>query len=177
MQVRNTSGDVVSRVVRKHDAKGHVIDEQQIWERPESMFPSNVLQQITEQSGRSPDDLRQEMREQLSKLMGGNANPHAMSYRYDDQGRVIQTTRRIFNMQSEIETSYNDHGDIEFEITRQTTLGNNSEAPALPPYYEVRYTYQYHQQANWIEQTSSYRSSSDEAFKITSTTKCTLTYY
>jgi YD repeat-containing protein len=179
IQFRNTSGEVVSRVVRKYDAKGHVIDEQQIWERPESMFPSNVLQQIIEQSGRSADDLRQEMREQLSKLMGGNMGPQAMSYRYDDHGRVLHTARRIFNTQSEIDTSYNDHGDIESEITRAATPADNSEAPAipLPPYYEVGYRYRYDQQANWIEQTSSFRNSPNEAFKMTSTTKRTLTYY
>ncbi len=102
-----------------------------------------------------------------------------MSYGYDDQGRVIHTSRRFFNIQIEIETSYNDHGDIESEITRQTTLADNSEAPVIPSpsYYEVRYAYRYDQRANWIEQTSSYRSGPDEAFKITSTTKRTLTYY
>ncbi len=46
VQVRNASGEIVNRGVRKYDAKGHVIDEQQIWERPEAMFPSNILQQI-----------------------------------------------------------------------------------------------------------------------------------
>jgi YD repeat-containing protein len=179
VQVRNASGEIVNRGVRKYDTKGHLVDEQQIWERPEAMFPSNILQQITEQSGRSADDLRQDMREQLSKLMGGNSNPHAMSYGYDEHGRVIHSSRRFFNIQSEIDTTYNDHGDVESEITRQTTLAGNSEAPAtpLPSYYEARYTYQYDQQANWIEQTSSYRNSPDEGFKTTSTMKRTLTYY
>ncbi|MGH9494298.1 MAG: hypothetical protein ACRD3B_04810 [Candidatus Sulfotelmatobacter sp.] len=179
VQLRNDSGDVVRRAVRNYDDRGNVIQEEQIQDRSEAMFPPEVLQQTGEQSGRSLDDMRKELREQLTKLMGGNSM-YRLSYRYDDLGRLTHTSRRIFNMQSEIETTYNDHGDVESEITRDSASTSGSlESPTVHPpgYSESRYSYQYDSFGNWTEQSISYRNRPDEPFQGASTTKRTLTYY
>jgi YD repeat-containing protein len=179
--VRDASGEVVNRAVRTYDAQGHLLEEKQVLDNPETMFPAEMRAQILEQSDLSRDQLQQEMRAQLTKLMGGHSGPYSMSYSYDDHGRVTRANRRIFNEGQEIETTYNEHGDIALEITRSTGLMGKTDAttpaPALPAYSETHYFYKYDRQGNWIEQTISFRSTPDGAFQTSTMTKRTLTYY
>jgi len=145
------------------------------------MIPSEVRAKMLEESGLPADQLRQELRAQLTKLMAGRSEPYSVSYRYDSYGRVNHTSRRIFNHAEEIETTYNEHGDTESEITRGKPLGAktdpNTPAPSLPPYSEVRYSYQYDQHENWIEKVVLYRSSPDGTFQSSTVIKRTLAYY
>jgi YD repeat-containing protein len=181
VQVRDASGEVVSRAVRTYDAQGHVLEEKQILDNPETIFPAETRAQILEQSGLSPDELQHELRTQLTKLMAGQSGPQSVSYGYDSHGRVSHANRRIFNMQQEIVTTYNEHGDVESEITRSTRLAGETD-PRTPPaglatYSEVRYSYKYDHHKNWVEQLTSYRSNSDAAFQSSTVTKRILTYY
>jgi YD repeat-containing protein len=181
IQVRDADGEVVNRVVRTYDAQGHIKEEKQIWDSPEAMFPVEIRAKMLEESGLPADQLRQEVRTQLTKLMGGQPGPFAVSYRYDTHGRVNRTNRRIFNMGQEIETAYNEHGDLASEITRSTGLTGETDpaaaGPELPSYSEVRYSYQYDQRDNWIEKSISSRSSPDAAFESSTAMKRTVTYY
>ncbi|MGA9390082.1 MAG: hypothetical protein WBV69_06510 [Candidatus Sulfotelmatobacter sp.] len=181
VQVRDASGELVSRAVRTYDGHGLVLEEKQILDNPETIFPEEVRAQMLEQSGLSRDDLQQELRTQLTKLMAGQSGPYTVSYAYDTHGRVSHTSRRIFNQQDEIETTYNEHGDVESEITRSSQLVEKTDptnpAARLPSYSEVRYAYKYDHSENWIEQSTSYRSSADAAFQSSTVIKRTLTYY
>jgi YD repeat-containing protein len=122
VQVRDADGELVNRAVRTYDAQGHVTEETLIWDSPEKMFPIEFQTKILEESGLSLDQLKQELRTQLTKLMGGESGPYSVAYAYDTNGRVNHTNRRIFNRTEEIETAYNEHGDAASEITRITGL-------------------------------------------------------
>jgi YD repeat-containing protein len=181
IQVRDANGELVNRAVRTYDEQGRVKEEKQIWDRPEAMFPVEIHAKMLEESGLSADQLRQELRAGLTKLMGGQPGPLAVSYRYDTHGRVNHTSRRIFNEGQEIETAYNEHGDLASEITRSTQLTGGTDpaadGPKLPSYSEIRYSYQYDQRDNWIEKSISFRSASDAAFEPSPAVKRTVTYY
>jgi YD repeat-containing protein len=181
VQVRDASGEVVSRATRTYNAQGRVLEEKQVLDNPETIFPAETRAQILEQSGLSRDELQQELRTQLTKLMAGQSGPQSVSYGYDSHGRVSHANRRIFDMQQEIETTYNEHGDVESEITRSTRLAGETDArtpsAGLPTYSEVRYSYKYDHHENWIEKLTSYRSSSDAAFQSSTVIKRILTYY
>ena len=112
--------------------------------------------------------------------MAGQSGPQSVSYGHDSHGRVSHANRRIFNMQQEIETTYNEHGDVESEITRSARLDGETEripSAGLPTYSEVRYSYKYDHHENWIEQSISYRSSPGAAFQSSTVIKRMLTYY
>ena len=112
--------------------------------------------------------------------MSGQPGPYSVRYRYDSGGRLIHTGRRIFNHEDEIDTTYNEHGDTESEITRSTPSDAENEptAPTSPSSYsEARYSYPYDQHGNWTEKTVSYRSGSDAAFQSSTVIKRSLTYY
>jgi YD repeat-containing protein len=181
VQVRDSSGELVSRAVATYDAHGHILEEKQILDNPEMMFPAEIRAQMLEQSGLSADQLQQELRVQLTELMAGQSGPYSVSYGYDTHGRVHHINRRIFNDEQEIETTYNEHGDTASEITRSTRLVGETDpttpAAGLPSYSEVRYSYEYDYHENWIEQSISYRSSPDAAFESSTVIKRTLTYY
>jgi hypothetical protein len=181
VQVRDASGELMNRAERTYDAQGHVLEEKQILDNPETMIPAETRAQMLEQSGLSADQLQQEFRTHLTKLMAGQSGPYSVFYGYDTHGRVNHTNRRIFNEEQEIETTYNEHGDAASEITRSTRLVEQTDpstpAAGLPPYSEVRYSYKYDQRDNWIEKSSSYRSSPDAAFQSSTVIKRTLTYY
>jgi YD repeat-containing protein len=73
VQVRDPNGELISRAVRTYDAQGHIAEEKQILDSPELMFPASIRASMLEQSGMSTEQLRQEMRAQITKLMGGNS--------------------------------------------------------------------------------------------------------
>ena len=180
VQVRDASGELVSHALRTYDARGHVVEEKQILDNLVSMFPSEVRAKMLDESGLSADQLRQELGAQLTNLMAGQGETYSVSYRYDSGGHLIHTSRRIFNQEDEIETTYNEHGDMESEITRSTRLGaenDSTTAASAASYSEVRYSYQYDQHGNWTEKAVSYRSSSDAALQSSTLIKRSLTYY
>jgi YD repeat-containing protein len=182
VQVRGANGELVIRAVRIYDAQGHIVDEKRILENPETMFPAEALAKLLEQTGVSPDQLRQELRAQLTKLMGGQSGWDSVSYSYDTHGRVNHRRRRFFNKEiMDIETIYNQHGDVASEITRSEGVaretGANTPAPGMAPYSEVSYSYKYDDHGNWTEKVISYRSSPDGAFQSSTVIKRTLTYY
>ncbi len=179
VQVRDAGGELVNRAVRSYDAQGRVKEEKLIWESPEKMFPPEAMAKILEQSGLSLDQLQQELGVQFTKLMNGQSGPYSVSNSYDADGRVNRMDRRIFNHEEEIDTTYNEHGDVSSEITRSTRLVGEPDptAPGPPSYSEVRYSYRYDDRGNWIEQSTSNRFSPDAAFQSSTVIKRTLTYY
>ena len=181
VQVRDANGDLVNRASRTYDAQGRVIEEMQILDNLETIIPMEARAKMLDESGLSADQLRQELRAQLTKLMAGQSGPYLVSYRYDTLGRVNHTSRRIFNHGDEIETTYNEHGDIQSEVTRSTPLAVEPDltapGPSLPSYSEVRYSYQYDQHGNWVEKGISYRSSPDGTFESSTRINRTLAYY
>jgi len=171
VKIRNAEGELISRAIRTYDAEGRVAEEHQILDRVETLIPAEHRAKMMEESGLSANDLVQELRAQLTKLMSGESGPHTVSYRYDAQGRLIHTSRRIFNHQDEIETTYNEHGDIESEIERSTRSEGSTS------FSEVRHSYTYDQHGNWTEKTSSHRSSPDAEFQLLPLLKRKLEYY
>jgi hypothetical protein len=167
----------VSRAVRIYDAQGRVSEEKQILDTPETLIPAEPRAAILKSSGAS----REELREHLTKLMGGQAGPFSIAYSYDTQGRVQNTLRRIFNHEHVIETAYNVHGDKAAEITRSTQIGSEKEqsasSPGWPLYSEVRYSYQYDDYDNWTKEIVSYRFSPGGAFESSGERRRALIYY
>jgi hypothetical protein len=88
-------------------------------------------------------------------------------------------SRKVFNDEDEVETTYNEHGDVASEITRSMRLAgaNESAIAQSSAWREVQYSYEYDQHGNWTVKTVSYRSSSDAAFQSSSVNKRLLTYY
>jgi hypothetical protein len=180
VQVRDTNGELVNRALRTYDAEGQVSEEKQVYDNLVTMFPPETRQKVLDDSGLSADQLRHELHAQLMQLMKGQTGPYSVNYRYDSEGRLIHTARRIFNHEDEIYTTYNEHGNAESEITRSTRpeAENEPTAPGPPSSYsETRYSYQYDQQGNWTEKTVSYRSGPDAAFQSSTVIKRSLTYY
>ena len=179
VQVRNSNGELVNRAIRTYDAQGHVSEEKQVFESLVTLVPPDARQKLLDESGLSAEQLQQELQAQLTKLMNGRAESYTVSNRYDTEGRVIHTDRRIFNEEEEIDTTYNEHGDIESEITRSTRPESENETAKriLPSNSEARYSYQYDQHGNWTEKTASYRSSPDGEFQSSTVSKRSLTYY
>jgi YD repeat-containing protein len=181
VQVRDTDGELVSRAVRIYDAQGRVAEEKQILKSPETMIPADALEKMLEASGASREELREQLRGQLTKLMGGQAGPFSVAYNYDGQNRVNRTRRQIFNQEHVIETTYNEHGDKAAEITRVTQIGGDEEQgtprSGPPSYSEVDFSYRYDSNGNWTERTISYRSRANEPFISSTVSHRTLTYH
>ena len=180
VQVRDASGELVSHALRIYDAEGRIAEEKQILDNLVSMFPPDARAKILEKSGLSPDQLRQTLRAQLTSLMAGKAETYSVSYRYDSSGHLFHLSRRILIEEDEVETTYNQQGDVASEITWSRRLAGTDEsaiAASSARYSEVQYSYQYDQHGNWTVKTVSYRSSSDAEFQSSSVIKRSLTYY
>jgi len=167
----------VSRALRTLDSHGRVTEEKHILDNPEILIPEELRAGILEASGTS----REELREELKKIMGGHAGPFSILYSYDDQGRVKQSRQRIFNEEQIFETASNERGDTATEITRSERVNNEKEpdgpAAVMFPFSEVRHSYQYDDRGNWTEEITSYRSTPSGTFASSSTRRRTLTYY
>ena len=176
VQVRDGQGELVSRAVRTYDAQGRILEEKQILENVTSMFPPEARAKLLEKTGLSAEQLRQQLHAEMSTLTGGEST-YSMAYRYDSAGHPIHTSRKVFNRQEEIETTYNEYGDKESEITTTTLVGGENDGHPANSYSAVRYSYVYDQQGNWTEQRTSYRPSSNGALEPSMVVKRTLVYY
>ena len=178
VEVRDATGELVMHATRTYDSQGRVTAEKQFHDNFAPMIAPEAHEKILQESGLSSEQLATLLQAELPKLMGGHTEASTSSYAYDVHGRVSHTSRRIFNQQDEIDTTYNEHGDIESEITRSTEIpADGSPSPGQPRYSEIQYSYQYDEHENWTEKTTAYRSSPDENFQSPSTIKRTLTYY
>ena len=176
VQVRDGEGELVSRAVRTYDAQGRILEEKQILESVTSMFPPEAQAKLLKEPGLSAEQLQQQLHAEITTLTGGES-AYSVTYRYDFASHPIHISRRAFNRQGEIETTYNEHGDTESEITTTTQIGGKHEGHPPNSYSEVRYSYAYDQQGNWTEQRTFYRPSSKVALEPSTVVKRTLVYY
>jgi hypothetical protein len=173
VRILNAQGTEVSRAVGVYDQQGHITEEKQILDDPLNLFPADVRAGILAQSGASATDLR----DQLKKVMGGHEGMHSEAYSYDEQGRVKETRRRVFNQDEKIETIYNEQGDVAVEITRTLPPSSDQEQTFPAQNSEAHFTYQYDDHGNWAEKVTSNSSSTGAPFETTGTIRRTLTYF
>lgn len=171
VHVHNAEGELISRVVRTYDADGRIAEEHQILNKPETLIPAEHRAKMIEESGVSADEVMQELRVQLTKLMSGQPGSHSIAYGYDTQGRPIHTSRRFFNHEDEIEITYNEQGDIASQIERST------RPPDISTFSEARYSYTYDQYGNWTEKATFHRCNPEVDFQPLPTVTRSLIYY
>jgi hypothetical protein len=181
-ELRDAEGTLLGHIVRKFDAQGRIVAEEQAADAPQVNLPEEF------QSNLNPEQIRS-----VGAMIAGMQNS-VISYSYDAQGRVTERHRSggVFGEQVTI-TTYNDHGDKASEretmvMRSDTGPWNLTEAgafvptgkpnPPQPPLSaETQYTYQYDQYGNWTEQTIVSRSQPDEAFRPANVIRRKLGYY
>jgi YD repeat-containing protein len=108
-------------------------------------------------------------------------------YRYDQQGRKIETLIQMGPALEEIKTiTYNEHGDQSAQISEEHTreFSLNEEGQLAPiaetervSRSETRFTYEYDDRGNWTSKTTASRSSPEQEFSIFSIEKRTILYF
>lgn len=180
VEIRNAKSDLVMHATRTYDSQGRVIEEKQFHDNLTAMVTPEANEKILQESGLSPEQFATLLQAELPKLMGGHDESFEVSYAYDANGRLSHTSRRIFNEQEEIETTYNDHGDIDSEITGTTRIpavDGTRPNSGQSPYSEVQYSYKYDERGNWTEKAIAYRSSPEGSLQPSTSMKRILTYY
>ncbi len=189
-QAYDAAGILLGRFVRTFDEKGRITDVREITDDPMSKFPANELAQMMAQAGISAEQMRAEM----SRSMRVFGTESGKSYRYDVNGHIAKATVDGM-MGTFIKTYiYNQHGDVAEE---RTDLATNKGIPVGVPFNvsetgevvfskppsewppqpdlgasrNIRYSYKYDDQGNWIERTTTY----DQQPSLTSHRE--LTYY
>jgi YD repeat-containing protein len=181
-ELHDAEGTLVGHIVRKFDAQGRIIAEEQAADAPQVNLPEEF------QSNLNPEQMKS-----VGAMIAGMQNS-VISYSYDAQGRVTERHRSggVFGEQVTV-TTYNDHGDKVSE--RETTVmradtgpwslteagafvpAGKPNPPQPPLSSETQYAYQYDQYGNWTEQTIVSRSQQDEAFRPGTVIRRKLTYY
>ena len=182
-ELHDAEGTLVGHIVRKFNAEGRAIAEEQAADAPHQVNLPEELQL----------KLNPEQMKSVGAMIGGMQNG-IISYSYDAQGRVTERHRSGGVLGDQVTTTmYNDHGDKASEretIVMRPDTGpwNLTEAgafvpagkpnPPQPPISsETQYAYQYDQYGNWTEQTIVSRSQPDEAFRPQTVIRRKLTYY
>lgn len=192
-EFRDTEGKLLGHIVRKFDAEGRIVAEQQFADAPRDfMLPDFML----------PEEIRSNLNPEQIKAMGAAVGALAASmenrvnsYSYDAQGRITERHRSGGPFGDEVTiTKYNDHGD---KASERTTTVMNPEAgrqytvseagtmipvgdphpPEPPAVYETQYTYQYDAYGNWTELTTAGRSDPGAPFARGSVRRRKLTYH
>lgn len=181
-ELRDAEGTLLGHIVRKYDAQGRIIAEEQAADAPQVNLPEEFRSKL------NPERMKS-----VGTMIAGMQNS-VISYSYDAQSRVTERHRSggVFGQQVTV-TTYNDHGDKaskrETMVMRSDTgPWNLTEAgafipagkpnPPQPPLgSETQYTYQYDQYGNWTEQTVVSRSPPDEVFRPATVIRRKLTYY
>lgn len=183
-QLRDAEGNLVAHIVRKFDAKGRIIAEEQVADAPELMIPEELKSKLNPEQAKS-----------MGAFLAGGLQKTAISYVYDDNGRVTERHRSGGAFGAEVTiTTYNDQGDKasertttvmnpevgrEYSLTEAgTMIPAGQPQPAQPPStYETQYTYQYDSYGNWTEQSSVARSRPDAPWEPGPIIRRKLTYY
>jgi len=181
-ELRDVAGNLLGHIVRKFDAEGRIIAEEQAADAPQANLPAEFRSILNPEQARS-----------VGAMIAGMQNT-VISYAHDAQGRVTERHRtgEAFGGQITI-TTYNDHGEKASEretmvMRSDTGPWNLTEAgafvpagkpnpPQPPSSSETQYTYQYDQHGNWTEQTVVSRSQADEAFRPAKVIRRKLGYY
>jgi YD repeat-containing protein len=191
VQIRDGQGRIVTRIVRRYDLNGRIIEEKQILENPALMFADKFGAEGRPQ----PTAEQLEMMNKAMKQMMCDGT--GISYGYDDQGRVIEMHLHGSWFDKVTKTSYNEHGDKKAEV--ETTAQNptfptgafsmdesgtlvQDDRTAKPTKFpdeifgetKVSYAYEYDSYGNWTQQTVNHSYSIGEASSIFNRK---LTYY
>ena len=185
-EFHDTEGKLLGHIVRKFDAEGRIVAEEQFADAPQDfMFPEEIRSTLNPEQIKAVGAFTSSLQNRVN------------SYSYDAQGRVTERHRSGGPFDDEVTiTKYNDHEDNASE--RTTTVMNPaagrqysvSEAgtmipvgqpqpPSPPAVYETQYTYQYDAYGNWTELTTAGRSDPDPGapFVPGSVRRRKLTYY
>ncbi len=193
VQVLDSEGRVVSRLIRTYDARGRIMEENQIQENPALLMVERFsAEQRVEIDDKQLDAMNNAMKSMLSGRTGTGK-----SYTYDSQGHLTEVRDRNFAIDRVTTTTYNEHGDkseermtltgntafpvgVEYSISENGTLVPSkaaSDAPSvleLPTLDIIEYRYEYDHYGNWTEQAVLHRSGSNEYSTVH---RRTLTYY
>ena len=187
-EFRDAEGKLLGHIVRKFDAEGRIVAEEQFADAPREFM--------------LPEEIRSKLNPEQIKALGSalavsmkNMENRVNSYSYDAQGRVTERHRSGGPFDDEMRiTKYNDHAD---NASERTTMVMNPEAgrrynvseagtiipdgqpqpPPPPEVYETQYTYQYDAYGNWTELTTAGRSDPGAPFAPSSARRRKLTYY
>lgn len=163
IQTRSANGEIVSRTVRVYDDQGRVVEEKQIMDDPLKVIPAGDQKRIFASGDVSPNELR----DKLAEFLGGS-EMWSIKYTYDAQGRRSTMIRTLFNhVEEQVESAYNEHGDVAKETTRSTTRGTPNAENDGTESSETIYSYEYDTCGNWIVKKSSSRSLPDRTSKDT----------
>jgi hypothetical protein len=185
-QLRDSNGQLVSRILRTVGENGTTTSEKVVLEEPatESLVPPELAAQSNAAQNKA-----------IAAFIGRSFYSGRISYSYDSQGRMTRKERSGGVLGTEItKVTYNEHGDKAEEYVttiqdpetgREFSLNEDGTIiPAGPPPVssppaesETHYTYQYDSYGNWTEQVISSRYSSSEPLRPLSTHRRTLTYY
>jgi YD repeat-containing protein len=163
IQTRDANGEIKSRTLRVYDDQDHVLEEKESMDDPLKMLAGGDQKKILA----SGDVSAQELRDQLKQFLSGS-EMWSIKYSYDSQGRRSKMVRKIFNhMEEQVETAFNEHGDIAKETTqttmRDTPNAENDERQSA----ETVYAYEYDTYGNWTVKKTSSRMLPDGTFKDT----------
>ena len=161
IQTRNANGETVSHTVRIYDDQGRVAEEKQTMDDPLKMIPGGDQKKIFASGSVSP----QELRDQLAQFLGGS-EMWSTKYTYNAQGRRSNMISKVFNhTEEQVETAYNEHGDIAKEMHQSTMRGTPNAENDGTGSSETIYSYEYDSYGNWTVKKSSSRSLPDGTFK------------
>jgi YD repeat-containing protein len=187
-EFRDAEGKLLGHIVRKFDAEGRIVAEEQFADAPlDFPLPEEIRSKL------NPDQIKA-MGASMGAFAAGMEN-RANSYAYDAQGRVTERHRRGGAFGDEVTiTKYNDQGDkasertttvMNPELGRQYTMSEagtmipvgQPQPPQPPALYETQYTYQYDTYGNWTELTTAGRSDPGAPFTPGIVRRRSLTYY
>jgi len=174
-QVCDAEGTIVSRAVCTYDEQGRVSEERTIVERPDLLFPPELLAAQLSEKGVSIAEIKEKLQESFRELLqreGAEQDFSSTRYTYDAQGRVTETRRQFTPAHEHVEiVRYNEHGDrAEEYTTRSMSRGVETQC-------EARHTYQYDERDNWTEQVVTSRSNPSAEFAVAATYRRRLDYY
>jgi hypothetical protein len=134
VEVRDVHGELISRATRHYDNQGRIVREDFVAKDLAVRFPS-VLE------GRDLIPSRTE----LADVMFGKGRTYSEAYTYDASDRVTRIIRQSFDQEVIIVKNYNDQGE-------EASENWETREPGVEPVRsQIRYTYRYDANGNWIE--------------------------
>lgn len=173
----------ISKFVRKYDQQSRLVEVTMLSTSQKTNYPKGMLETLAS----APEVEQEEFRKVMNQLFGEGAVLSRTSFRYDDQGRIVERTGGFGPFLSDRETkTYNEHGDessvISYSEAQEFSLGPEGDLIKVEPQKRIEpvenhFVYTYGEHGNWVEKRLLSRSGPSPVEQLQSVEKRELTYW
>jgi YD repeat-containing protein len=180
LQICDSDGRIIQRFMRSYNDAGRIAETKVVIEDMMGALPAKEREQLLAEPGAA-----EELKSQLSALLGARREMFKTSYSYNAEGQLAEKRDHLgYNLEMVAKFMYDNNGN---KIEERTTTSGDANPPSIEPASQdaiaspqesvATYNYKYDSHGNWIEQIARVKSGPDAPIQDSTVCRRTIFYY